>query len=53
MRRRVLTFVAIPLAAGTARMVAQQLAKRGHTQAANHAQHLADSVHPARRTRRG
>jgi len=53
MRRRVLTFVAIPLVAGMARKVAAQLAKRGHTQAANHAQHLADSVHPARRKGRG
>ncbi len=49
MRRRVLASFAIPLAAGLARMVAQELAKRGHAQAANHAQHLADSVHPARR----
>ncbi len=52
MRRRVPALVAAPLAAGTARIVAAQLAKRGHTQAANHAQHLADTVHPARPKRR-
>ena len=50
MRRKILTLVAIPLLAGTTRVVATQLGKRGHTQAANRAHRFADTVRPSRRT---
>ena len=49
MRRRILTLVAVPLVAGGVRVLATQLGRRGHPEAAGRAQRIADRVHPARR----
>ena len=49
MRRRILTLFAVPLVAGGVRVIATQLGRRGHPEAAGRAQQLTDRVHPARR----
>lgn len=50
-RRRILTMIAVPFVAGGVRVVATQLGKRGHPEAAGRAQQIADRVHPTRRAK--
>ena len=49
MRRRIIFLVALPAAAGAARLVAHQLEKRGHPEASRRAQKAADAIRPRRK----
>lgn len=46
MRRRIIVLVALPAAAGLARVVARQLDKRGHRDAGRRARRAADALRP-------
>jgi hypothetical protein len=52
MRRRLLFFIALPLAAAAARAAARQMHRTGHPQAARRLDRAASLLRPARKGRR-